>query len=66
MPARHHDAPATEQAFRRLAATSEGHERYALREELVDAWLPMARRPPAQVPAPRRRFPRPWQRLKAT
>lgn len=45
MPTRHHDdAPATEQAFRRLAATSEGHERYALREELVEAWLPMAHR----------------------
>ncbi|GGV27088.1 RNA polymerase sigma factor [Streptomyces longisporoflavus] len=45
MPARrHHDAPATEEIFRRLAATSEGHERYALREELVEAWLPMAHR----------------------
>ncbi|MFH8487738.1 SigB/SigF/SigG family RNA polymerase sigma factor [Streptomyces longisporoflavus] len=46
MPARYpyDDAPATEQTFRHLAATPAGRERDALREELVEAWLPMARR----------------------
>ncbi|WP_420037169.1 SigB/SigF/SigG family RNA polymerase sigma factor [Streptomyces sp. cg28] len=40
----HHDAPRTEHAFRRLAATSDGPERRALVGELVEAWLPMAHR----------------------
>ncbi|MEU1335621.1 SigB/SigF/SigG family RNA polymerase sigma factor [Streptomyces sp. NPDC005865] len=40
----HDDAPDTEQAFRRLAATPVGRERDVLVEELVEAWLPMAHR----------------------
>ncbi|MGN5382458.1 RNA polymerase sigma factor SigF [Streptomyces lasalocidi] len=41
---RHDDAPETEQAFRRLASLPPGGERDALREELVEAWLPMSER----------------------
>ncbi|MET9079451.1 SigB/SigF/SigG family RNA polymerase sigma factor [Streptomyces sp. NPDC004232] len=41
---RHDDAPDTEQAFRRLASLPPGAERDALREELVEAWLPMSER----------------------
>ncbi|MEV1025925.1 SigB/SigF/SigG family RNA polymerase sigma factor [Streptomyces sp. NPDC050264] len=46
MPARHPhtDAPRTEQAFSRLAATPAGREHDVLVEELVEAWLPMAHR----------------------
>ncbi|WP_329125350.1 SigB/SigF/SigG family RNA polymerase sigma factor [Streptomyces sp. NBC_01465] len=40
----HHDAPDTAARFRRLAGLSEGPERDALRQELVNAWLPMADR----------------------
>ncbi|KOV61489.1 RNA polymerase sigma factor SigF [Streptomyces sp. MMG1121] len=40
----HDDAPDTEQAFRRLAVLPPGRQREALREELVEAWLPMAER----------------------
>jgi RNA polymerase sigma-B factor len=40
----HDDAPDTTEAFRRLAAQPEGPERRALRQELVQAWLPMADR----------------------
>ncbi|MFI2200336.1 RNA polymerase sigma factor SigF [Streptomyces sp. NPDC020192] len=40
----HDDAPDTEQAFRRLVALPTGSQRDALREELVEAWLPMAER----------------------
>jgi RNA polymerase sigma-B factor len=40
----HDDAPDTTQAFRRLAAQPSGPERQALRQELVQAWLPMAER----------------------
>lgn len=45
--ARHHphdDAPDTADAFHRLAGLSAGPERDALRDELVEAWLPMAER----------------------
>ncbi|CAL9633754.1 RNA polymerase sigma factor SigF [Streptomyces sp. enrichment culture] len=45
--ARHHphdDAPDTADAFRRLAALPPGAERDALRDEIVEAWLPMADR----------------------
>ncbi|WP_328634625.1 SigB/SigF/SigG family RNA polymerase sigma factor [Streptomyces sp. NBC_00356] len=40
----HDDAPDTEQDFLRLANTPEGRERDTLVEQLVEAWLPMARR----------------------
>ncbi|MGW2346445.1 SigB/SigF/SigG family RNA polymerase sigma factor [Streptomyces sp. NPDC001661] len=40
----HDDAPDTEQDFLRLANTPEGWERDLLIEQLVEAWLPMARR----------------------
>src|SRR5690606_27025977 len=40
----HDDAPDTADAFRRLAALPEGPERDALRDEIVEAWLPMADR----------------------
>jgi RNA polymerase sigma-B factor len=45
--ARHHphdDAPDTAEAFRRLAALPPGQERDTLRDEIVEAWLPMAER----------------------
>ncbi|GAA3293118.1 RNA polymerase sigma factor SigF [Streptomyces cinereospinus] len=40
----HDDAPDTAGAFRRLAALPAGPERDALRDEVVEAWLPMADR----------------------
>ncbi|MEU5593095.1 RNA polymerase sigma factor SigF [Streptomyces sp. NPDC020298] len=40
----HHDAPDTADAFRRLTALAPGAERDALRDEIVEAWLPMAER----------------------
>ncbi|MGC3002223.1 RNA polymerase sigma factor SigF [Streptomyces sp. G35A] len=40
----HHDAPDTADAFRRLAALPPGAERDALRDRIVEAWLPMADR----------------------
>ncbi|WP_149550905.1 RNA polymerase sigma factor SigF [Streptomyces marokkonensis] len=40
----HDDAPDTAAAFRRLAALPDGPERDALRDEIVEAWLPMADR----------------------
>ncbi|MFD7703081.1 RNA polymerase sigma factor SigF [Streptomyces caelestis] len=40
----HDDAPDTADAFRRLAALPPGPERDALRDEIVEAWLPMAGR----------------------
>ncbi|MFI5684257.1 RNA polymerase sigma factor SigF [Streptomyces sp. NPDC051636] len=40
----HDDAPDTAEAFRRLAALPPGAERDALRDEIVEAWLPMAER----------------------
>ncbi|GGX75970.1 RNA polymerase sigma factor SigF [Streptomyces minutiscleroticus] len=40
----HDDAPDTAAAFERLSALSEGPERQALRDELVELWLPMAER----------------------
>ncbi|MEU0041422.1 MULTISPECIES: RNA polymerase sigma factor SigF [unclassified Streptomyces] len=40
----HDDAPDTTEAFRRLAALPAGRARDALREEIVEAWLPMADR----------------------
>ncbi|MDL5199287.1 SigB/SigF/SigG family RNA polymerase sigma factor [Streptomyces sp. ALI-76-A] len=40
----HDDAPDTARDFARLAALSEGPERDAVRDELVEAWLPMAHR----------------------
>ncbi|MET7640159.1 SigB/SigF/SigG family RNA polymerase sigma factor [Streptomyces sp. NPDC005438] len=40
----HDDAPDTADSFRRLAAMPEGPERDALRQQLVRAWMPMARR----------------------
>jgi RNA polymerase sigma-B factor len=40
----HDDAPDTAAAFERLAALPDGPERQALRDELVQAWLPMANR----------------------
>ncbi|MFF7308078.1 SigB/SigF/SigG family RNA polymerase sigma factor [Streptomyces sp. NPDC008137] len=40
----HDDAPDTGEAFRRLAALPAGPERDALRDEIVEAWLPMADR----------------------
>ncbi|MFF8942931.1 RNA polymerase sigma factor SigF [Streptomyces sp. NPDC014864] len=40
----HDDAPDTAEDFRRLAALPAGPERDALREEITEAWLPMAER----------------------
>ncbi|MFF4754275.1 RNA polymerase sigma factor SigF [Streptomyces sp. NPDC002514] len=40
----HDDAPDTAAAFERLAALPEGPRRRALRDELVQVWLPMAER----------------------
>ncbi|WP_055493805.1 RNA polymerase sigma factor SigF [Streptomyces sp. TP-A0356] len=40
----HDDAPDTAEAFRRLAALPPGPERDALRDRIVEAWLPMAER----------------------
>ncbi|MGJ5832132.1 SigB/SigF/SigG family RNA polymerase sigma factor [Streptomyces ossamyceticus] len=40
----HDDAPDTTAAFTRLAAMDEGPERDAVRDALVQAWLPMAHR----------------------
>ncbi|GAA3795308.1 RNA polymerase sigma factor SigF [Streptomyces chiangmaiensis] len=40
----HDDAPDTAEAFRRLATLPPGPEHDALREEIVEAWLPMAER----------------------
>ncbi|MFJ5532718.1 RNA polymerase sigma factor SigF [Streptomyces sp. NPDC093261] len=40
----HDDAPDTTEAFRRLATLPAGPERDALRDEIVEAWLPMADR----------------------
>lgn len=40
----HDDAPDTADAFRRLAELPDGPERDALRDEIVEAWLPMAQR----------------------
>ncbi|MFD8274633.1 RNA polymerase sigma factor SigF [Streptomyces flaveolus] len=40
----HDDAPDTADAFRRLAALPEGPERHAVRDRIVEAWLPMAER----------------------
>ncbi|MFB7576593.1 RNA polymerase sigma factor SigF [Streptomyces sp. NPDC056165] len=45
--ARHHphdDAPDTAEAFRRLAALPPGQRRNEVRDEIVEAWLPMAER----------------------
>jgi RNA polymerase sigma-B factor len=43
-PHPHDDAPDTAEDFARLAALPEGPERRALRDALVEAWLPMAER----------------------
>ena len=40
----HDDAPDTSEAFRRLAKLPAGPERDALRDEIIEAWLPMAER----------------------
>ncbi|MGW0608914.1 RNA polymerase sigma factor SigF [Streptomyces sp. NPDC002788] len=40
----HHDAPDTAEAFSRLASMPVGPERDALRDAVVEAWLPMADR----------------------
>ncbi|MFI2411011.1 RNA polymerase sigma factor SigF [Streptomyces sp. NPDC018947] len=40
----HDDAPDTADAFRRLAALADGPERDAVRDGIVEAWLPMAER----------------------
>jgi RNA polymerase sigma-B factor len=40
----HHDAPDTAEAFRRLAALPPGRQHDAVREQIVEAWLPMADR----------------------
>lgn len=40
----HDDAPDTAEAFRRLTSMPAGPERDALRDEIVEAWLPMADR----------------------
>ncbi|MFI1509429.1 RNA polymerase sigma factor SigF [Streptomyces sp. NPDC020597] len=40
----HDDAPDTGESFARLAGLPEGPERRALRDELVELWLPMAER----------------------
>ncbi|MDN3029159.1 SigB/SigF/SigG family RNA polymerase sigma factor [Streptomyces sp. S.PB5] len=43
-PHPHDDAPDTAASFVRLAALPEGAERTTLRNELIEAWLPMAER----------------------
>jgi RNA polymerase sigma-B factor len=43
-PHPHDDAPDTAEAFARLARLPEGPQRRQLRDELVQAWLPMAER----------------------
>ncbi|GGJ26436.1 RNA polymerase sigma factor SigF [Streptomyces brasiliensis] len=43
-PHPHDDAPDTAEAFDRLAGLPDGPERKELRDELVQAWLPMAER----------------------
>ncbi|MFI6441269.1 SigB/SigF/SigG family RNA polymerase sigma factor [Streptomyces sp. NPDC050759] len=43
-PHPHDDAPDTDRAFVRLAELPDGPERKALRDELVELWLPMAER----------------------
>ncbi|MFI1360195.1 SigB/SigF/SigG family RNA polymerase sigma factor [Streptomyces sp. NPDC020898] len=43
-PHPHDDAPDTAAAFERLGQLPEGPERHALRDDLVEAWLPMAER----------------------
>jgi len=43
-PHPHDDAPDTNAAFERLARLPDGPERKALRDELVELWLPMAER----------------------
>ncbi|MFE4630948.1 RNA polymerase sigma factor SigF [Streptomyces mirabilis] len=40
----HDDAPDTTEAFRRLAALPPGRQHDTLREQIVEAWLPMANR----------------------
>jgi RNA polymerase sigma-B factor len=40
----HDDAPDTAEAFRRLATLPPGRQRDTLREQIVEAWLPMAYR----------------------
>ncbi|MBK3639172.1 RNA polymerase sigma factor SigF [Streptomyces sp. MBT33] len=40
----HDDAPDTAEAFRKLATLPPGERRDALRDEVVEAWLPMAER----------------------
>jgi RNA polymerase sigma-B factor len=40
----HDDAPDTSEAFRKLAELPDGPERDALRQEIVEAWLPMSER----------------------
>ncbi|WP_327685614.1 SigB/SigF/SigG family RNA polymerase sigma factor [Streptomyces sp. NBC_00467] len=40
----HNDAPDTQAAFDRLSKLPMGHERDILRQDLVNAWLPMAER----------------------
>ncbi|MFF1450076.1 RNA polymerase sigma factor SigF [Streptomyces sp. NPDC058274] len=40
----HDDAPDTAESFRKLAMLPPGQQRDALREEIVEAWLPMAER----------------------
>ncbi|MFF3889626.1 RNA polymerase sigma factor SigF [Streptomyces sp. NPDC001914] len=41
---RHDDAPDTDAAFSHLSGLPDGPERQALREEIVEAWMPMAER----------------------
>ncbi|MEU8792743.1 SigB/SigF/SigG family RNA polymerase sigma factor [Streptomyces sp. NPDC048643] len=40
----HDDAPDTDAAFERLARLPDGIERHALRDQVVQAWMPMAER----------------------
>jgi RNA polymerase sigma-B factor len=40
----HDDAPDTAEDFRRLRGLPDGPERQALRDEIVECWLPMAER----------------------
>ncbi|MFF0740020.1 RNA polymerase sigma factor SigF [Streptomyces sp. NPDC004111] len=40
----HDDAPDTSAEFQRLAGLSEGYEREVIRQEIVNAWLPMSER----------------------
>ncbi|MFJ7967704.1 RNA polymerase sigma factor SigF [Streptomyces sp. NPDC096324] len=41
---RHDDAPDTDAAFSHMAGLPDGPERQALREEIVESWMPMAER----------------------